>query len=130
MNFIDANVFLYAVGNDPAAREQAYEVFHAAERDGRPLCTSAGALEEVCYVLWREGNGRLISAVLRLVDEFAVQVWPLEMEDVQQAIAIHDRFSSLDTMDLCQLASCLRRNATALKTFDRRLEQAAASLLA
>ena len=130
MNFIDANVFLYAVGNDPEPRAQAYEVFHAAERDGRPLCTSAGALEEVCYVLWREGNDLLVAPVLGLVVEFGVQVWPLEMEDVQQAVALHERFPSLDTMDLCHLASCLRRNVMALETFDRQLARAAASVLA
>ena len=31
MNFVDANVFLYAVGNKADLREQAYEVFESAE---------------------------------------------------------------------------------------------------
>ena len=129
MNFVDANVFLYAVSNRADQREPAYDVFASAERNGEPLCTSAGVLEEICFVLWREGNDSLVGPALELVSLFGVQVWPLEQEDVLQAVTLREMFRSIDAMDLCYLASCLRRNVTALKTFDRRLERAAAELL-
>ena len=129
MNFVDANVFLYAVGNKADLREQAYEVFESAERNGEPLCTSAGVLEEVCFVLWRESNDMLVEPALELVSWFDVQVWPLEQDDVRQAVMLREMFRSVDAMDLCYLDSCLRRNVTALKTFDRELDRAAAVLL-
>lgn len=129
MNFVDANVFLYAVSNRADQREPAYEVFESAERNGESLCTSAGVLEEICFVLWREKNDSLVAPALELVSSFDVQVWPLEQDDVQQAVTLREMIRSVDAMDLCYLASCLRRNVTMLKTFDRRLERAAAELL-
>ncbi|MDE2969329.1 MAG: type II toxin-antitoxin system VapC family toxin [Chloroflexota bacterium] len=130
MNFVDANVFLYAVGNRVDLREQAYEVFESAERNYESLCTSAGVLEEICFVLWREGNDSLVGPALELVSWFDVQVWALEQEDVQQAVILREMFRSVDAMDLCYLASCLRRNVSSLETFDRELARAAAEILA
>ena len=67
MNFVNANVFLYAVSNRADQRAPAYDVFESAERNGEPLCTSAGVLEEICFVLWREGNDSLVGPALELV---------------------------------------------------------------
>lgn len=129
MIFVDANVFLYLVGNDEQYGGQAQEFLGEARQIGEALCTSAGVLEEICHTLWRQGAETLVHPVLSLVSAVDVEVWPLEEEDVRGAVALHGRFPTLDAMDLCYLASCLRRNVTALKTFDRRLERAAAELL-
>lgn len=130
MIFLDANVLLYLVGNDEQYRRQARELLESAQETGETLCTSAGVLEEVCHTLWRQGTGDLVHPFLSLVSALGMEVWPLEEGDVRSAVSLRGRFPSLDTMDLCHLASCLRRNATALKTFDRRLDRAAVSLLA
>lgn len=129
MIFVDANVFLYLIGNDEQYGGQARAFLASAQEFGEVLCTSAGVLEEVCHTLWRQGEGDLVHPVLSLVSALGMEVWPLEEEDVRDAVLLHDRFPALDTMDLCHLASCLRRNASSLKTFDRRLEQAAAAAL-
>ena len=52
----------------------------------------------------------LVEPALELVSWFDVQVWPLEQDDVQQAVMLREMFRSVDAMDLCYPASCLRRN--------------------
>ena len=130
MIFLDANVLLYLVGNDEQYKRQARELLESARQTGETLCTSAGVLEETCHALWRQGAGDVVDPVLSLVSALGMEVWPLEEMDVRGAVSLRGRFPALDTMDLCHLAVCLRRNASSLKTFDRRLEQAAAAVLA
>lgn len=130
MIFLDANVLLYLVGNEEQYRRQARGLLESARQTGETLCTSAGVLEEVCHALWRQGAGDLVHPVLSLVSALEMEVWSLEEWDVRDAVSLWGRFPGLDAMDLCHLASCQRRGATALSTFDRQLARAAASVLA
>ena len=61
---------------------------------------------------------------MSLVAQSGAVVWPLEGEDVALAIELKERFPVLTARDLCHLSSCQRRGVSAIKTFDRRLEDA------
>jgi len=49
----------------------------------------------------------------------AVEVWPLEGEDVALAWRLHEQHPALQVRDLCYLASCRRRGVREIKTFDQ-----------
>ncbi len=124
MTFVDTNVFMYAVGRPHPLQQPAREFFTKSIRRGSPLCTSAEVLQELVHVYLPAGRPQTLDVVLSLLADLGVEVWPLEEADVTLARRLHDRYPSLAARDLCHLASCRRRGARELMTFDRALAAA------
>lgn len=124
MTFVDTNVFMYAVGRPHSLRAEARGFFADALARQVPLRTSAEVLQELIHAYIPVGRQATLERAMALMDGHAVTVWPLEREDVTLAVQLHDRFPNLDARDLCHLASCRRRNVSAVKTFDKALAAA------
>ena len=118
MIFVDSNVFMYAVGGPHANQEPASTFFNDAIRDETPLCTSAEVLQEMVHVYKHENRLVFYDQALSLVHGTIEQVWDLKAEDVAEARSLADQHSSLQSRDLCHLASCRNRGVNAIKTFD------------
>ena len=121
MTFTDTNVFVYAVGNPHPLKDVARAFFEASFRNGTLLYTSAEVLQELAHVYLRVGRYDSFDAAISLLTRFNVEVWPLEQEDVALARQLHEQHPNLSARDLCHLASCQRRGATGMMTFDRDL---------
>ena len=115
MIFVDTNVFMYAVGRPHALRTPAQEFFVEANRSGTPLCTSAEVMQELAHVYLPTGRPQTFDAALELVAGAAVEIWPLEREDVALARRLHEQHPALQARDLCHLASCRRRGVREIK---------------
>ena len=121
MIFVDTNVFMYAVGRSHPLRAQAQQFFIEANRTSTPLCTSSEVLQELAHAYLPAGRLQTLDAALTLVERAAVEVWPLEEEDVALARRLHEQNPTLQARDLCHLASCRRRGVSEIKTFDQTL---------
>ena len=119
MIFVDSNVFMYAVGRPHPLQTPAQRFFVEAHRRGTPLCTSAEVMQELAHVYLPTGRLHTFDATLELMASAAVEVWPLEEEDVALARHIHEQYTTLQARDLCHLASCRRRGVREIKTFDQ-----------
>ena len=119
MIFVDANVFMYAVGRPHPLRELARLFFIEAMLSGASLCTSAEVLQELAHAYLPVGRLQVFDAALDLLVEYGVEVWPLEEADVALARQLHERYPNLQVRDLCHLASCQRRGVSEIKTYDR-----------
>lgn len=119
MIFVDSNVFMYAVGRPHPLRVVAREFFVESHRGRIPLCTSAEVLQELLHVYTALARVETLNAAFSLVSRSRVEVWPLEIEDVTLARQLHARYPTLQARDLCHLASCRRRGAKEVKTFDQ-----------
>lgn len=126
MTFVDTNVFMYAVGRPHPLREQARSLFLEAAREGRPrrLCTSAEVLQELVHAYLPVGRHETLRAALTLALERCDDIWSLEPEDVELAVAIASERPGLSARDLCHLACCRRRGVRSVVTFDRPLAAA------
>ena len=119
MIFVDSNVFMYVVGRPHPLQGDAREFFVDADRSNTPLCTSAEVLQELAHVYLTTGRLANLDAALELIAGAAVEVWPLEEEDVALARRLHEQHPTLQARDLCHLASCRRRGVREIKTFDQ-----------
>ena len=128
MIFVDTNVFMYSVGRAHPLREPAREFFAESARNQTPLCTSAEVLQELVHAYLPIQRQRTLEAAMSLVMRAGIEVWPLESEDVYLACQLHEQFPTLAARDLCHLASCQRRGATGIKTFDQSFAAVAKSL--
>lgn len=125
MIFIDTNVFMYAVGRAHPLRSAAREFLEESRRAAIPLCTSTEVVQELAHAYLRLPRRDAFDEALEVIAGFAVDVWPLEFEDVTLARQLHERHPHLDARDLCHLASCRRRGVGEIKTFDRDLDAVA-----
>ena len=112
---------MYAVGRSHPLRDSAREFFYECNRNHTPLCTSAEVLQELAHAYLPVGRLQTLDAALSLVVRSAIQVWPLELEDVTLARQLHEQFPTLSARDLCHVASCRRRGIDEIKTFDQAL---------
>ncbi len=120
MIFVDTNVFMYAVGRPHALQANAQDFFIEANRNGKPLCTSAEVMQELAHVYLPTGRLQTFDATLELMASASVEVWPLEETDVALARQLHQQYPTLQARDLCHLASCRRRGVREVKTFDQK----------
>ncbi|MCY4435930.1 MAG: type II toxin-antitoxin system VapC family toxin [Chloroflexi bacterium] len=128
MIFVDANVFMYAVGRSHPLQAHAQEFFADSLRNHTPLFTSAEVIQELMHVYLRVNRTHTLDSALELVDRASVQVWPLEEADLTLARQLHDRHPTLSARDLCHLASCRRRGVHEIMTFDQSLAAAGLKL--
>jgi len=126
MTFVDSNVFMYAVGRPHPLKTAAREFFLAAYANGTLLYTSAEVLQELAHAYLPVGRQETFDAAMELMSGAGIEVWPLEAADVMLARQLHQRHPELQARDLCYLASCQRRGADQIMTFDTNL--AAASI--
>ena len=124
MIFVDSNVVMYAVGRPHPLKPEAEAFFEAALRERTPLATSAEVLQELLHAYLPAGRLQTLDAAFELVESIVEAVWPVEPEDVRFARALAGRHPELEARDLLHLASCRRRGADAIKTFDRPLAAA------
>ena len=112
---------MYAVGQPHPLKSSAREFFFEANESGTPLCTSAEVLQELAHVYLPAGRLPVFDASMELLENAAVEVWPLEAADVSLARQLHNRYPHLRSRDLCHLASCRRRGVRQIMTFDEAL---------
>ncbi len=127
MTFVDANVFVYAVGGEHPLRAEAHRFLTRCAERGEPLATSAGVLQELLHVYLSVGRAATLDKALALVDRTVGTVWPVEAEDVRLARVLAYRHPGLSARDLVHLATCRRREISQIKTFDRALATAMGS---
>ena len=105
MTFVDANVFMYAVGGPHPLRSRARDFFDKANLNSYPLCTSAEVLQGLMHAYLPAGRTGTLAVALDLVRRARVEVWSLEEEDVLMAVSLQEQFPTLGARDLCYLAS-------------------------
>ena len=130
MIFVDANVFIYAVGKPHPLKSRARDFFDESLLNFITLCTSAEVLQELLHVYLPVGRTDELEDALALIDKADVRVWPLDQADVTLARQLHDRHPTLSARDLGHLASCRRRGVKEIMTFDQALAGAGLKLTA
>lgn len=128
MIFVDTNVWMYAVGRPHPLRDRARELLRAAVSDRSPLVTSAEVIHELFHAYLPVGRLDTLDAAVKLARDLA-DVWPLEADDLVTARDLIAEEPGLSARDLVHLASCVRRRADEVATFDRALAAAAGRLL-
>lgn len=124
MTFLDTNIFMYAVGGPHPLREQARVILRQALERHEVLVTSAEVLQELLHAYIPVDRTDDLDEAWRFVRRTTVDIWPLEVEDVELARSLRAKHPGLSGRDLVHLASCTRRGVTRIRTFDRGLRAA------
>lgn len=128
MMFVDANVFMYAVGRPHPLRDEARAFFAETLRTAQRLVTSAEVLQELMHAYLPVGRIETLDAAFALAHARMADIWPVEPEDIELARALADVEAAVGARDLLHLACTRRRGVRAIKTYDRALAAASRAL--
>lgn len=124
MIFVDTNVFVYAVGRPHPLRDPARRVLLEAAHGSEALVTSCEVLQELLHVYLPVERLEALEKAWTLATSRAVDIWPIEVDDVALARSSIVRHPELPARDLLHLACCRRRGVSRIHTFDRGLRAA------
>lgn len=127
MIFIDTNVFMYAVGRPHPLRDEARGLLLSAKDRSEALATSTEVFQELLHAYLPVDRTSDLERAWRLARAVTVEIWPVELDDVELARALTVRHPELAARDLVHLASCRRRGVGQVRTFDRGLRAAITS---
>jgi hypothetical protein len=123
--FVDANVFMYAVGRPHPLKEPARQFFLTDHPI--PLVTSSEVLQELLHAYLPIGRLDAFDAALALAEARTETIWSTEPADVRAARDLSARHPQLAARDLLHVACCVHRNITQIHTYDRALAAAFAT---
>jgi predicted nucleic acid-binding protein len=118
MIFIDSNIPMYLIGNDPEQRARAQLLLEQAIGKREKLVTSAEVLQEILHryvaIGRRDAIQPAFDALLGLVDE----VFPVGLDQVQRARVILLERHRLSARDALHVATMERFRVNRILSFD------------
>lgn len=124
MIFVDTNVFVYAVGRPHPLRDPARRVLLEAAQGSEALVTSCEVLQELLHLYLPVGRLETLDRAWTLATSRAIDIWPIEADDLALARSSITRHPELSARDLLHLACCRRRGVGRTHTFDLALRAA------
>lgn len=118
--FIDANIVLYAVGDDDRSKEACSKVLKLANDEPGACVSSAEVLQELLYVMIRRSRHDRVAQVLEVcLAAVGGRVEPVYGLDVLAAAELAASNRSLQSRDLVHLAVMNRLGIPSIVSADR-----------
>lgn len=118
MILVDSNIPMYLVGGDHPNRARTHTALLAIAAEGERLVTDAEVLQEILHRYVLTQRVHLVQEALNAVLDLAVEVYPMERQDVSLAAGIA-RMTNLSARDAIHVAVMRRRGITRILSFDR-----------
>jgi predicted nucleic acid-binding protein len=102
--FLDANVFLYAVGADSPHRDACRSVLHAVGQGKLDGITSSEVLQEILHVRSRRVSVADATSAVRAAAALVAEVLPVTSRDVLEACRLLESHSGMGARDALHAA--------------------------
>jgi predicted nucleic acid-binding protein len=117
--FVDANVFLYAIGADSPHRAPCRDVLLAVGQGKLDGITSSEVLQEVLHVRARRVSVADAAGAVRAAAELVAEVLPVTSLDVLEACELLEAHSGLGARDALHAAVMKNSQVHVLVSVDR-----------
>ncbi len=114
--FLDANVFLYAMGSEHAEKAPCRKLLEMVAAGRLEAVTSSEVLQEVLYVRLRRGNRNDALLAVRSIREMVSEILSVSGEDVMSACELLAHYPSLDARDAIHAAVAKRIRTSGIVT--------------
>ena len=102
--FLDANVFLYAVGGEGPHRQPCRDLLQAVGDGGLEAVTNTEVLQEILHVRARRLGIKDAVVAVRAANDLMREVLPVKREDVLEACKLLERHHGLGARDALHAA--------------------------
>jgi predicted nucleic acid-binding protein len=117
--FLDANIFLYAVGADSPHRVPCRAVLDAVGQGKLEGVTSSEVLQEVLHVRSRRMGVKDAASAVRAAAELVAEVLPVTPDDVLEACRMLEAHAGLGARDALRAAVMRNSELHVLVSVDR-----------
>lgn len=117
--FLDANIFLYALGADSTDRGPCRDVLRAVGHGKLDGVTSSEVLQEILYVRARRVNVQDAANAVRAAADLVADVLPVTRDDVLEACRLAESHSGLGARDALHAAVMRNSEIHVLVSVDR-----------
>lgn len=117
--FVDAHVFLYAVGAESPHRDACRSVLQAVGQGKLDGVTSSEVLQEILHVRSRRVNIQDATSAVRAAADLVVEVFPVTTRDVLEACRLLESHSGLGARDALHAAVMKNSRVHLLVSLDR-----------
>jgi uncharacterized protein len=117
--FLDANVFLYALGADSPHRGACRDVLDAVGKGKLDGITSSEVLQEILHVRSRRVNVTDAVSAVRAAAALVAEVLPVTNQDVLEACSLLESHSGLGARDALHAAVMKNSEVQMLVSVDR-----------
>lgn len=121
--FVDANVFMYLAGSDPALRERCRNALRSADEQEFPLVTSAEVLQEILHRYSAIDRHRDARRVYDSVAAICSDILPITERQTARALELlllHPHVPARDALHVATMEHRgIRRILSADRHFDR-----------
>lgn len=119
MIFVDSNVPMYVVGDDPVQRRRAEELCDRLVLSGERIVTSAEVYQEIMHRYRSIDRVAAIAKGFEHLDIIVDEVLAIDVDDVRTAYGILGRTPDLDARDALHVATMARHGITRIASYDR-----------
>jgi predicted nucleic acid-binding protein len=117
--FLDANVFLYAIGADSPHRTACRAVLEAVGQGKLDGITSSEVLQEILHVRSRRMSVQDAASAVRAAADLVVEVLPVTRDDVLEACHMLEAHTGLGARDALHAAVMKNSEVHMLVSVDR-----------
>lgn len=117
--FLDANIFLYAIGGDGPYREPCRAVLSAVGQGTLDGVTNSEVLQEILYVRARRVSASDATQAVRAAAGIVADVLPVTREDVFDACTLLTTYSALGARDALHAAVMKNARVNLIISVDR-----------
>jgi uncharacterized protein len=117
--FLDANIFLYAIGADSPHRSPCRAVLEAVGQGRLDGITSSEVLQEILYVRSRRVNVKDATSAVRAAADLVADVLAVTSNDVLEACRLLEAHSGLSARDALHAAVMMNSQVHVLVSVDR-----------
>jgi len=117
--FLDANIFLYAIGGDGPHRELCRAVLLAVGQGTLDGVTNSEVLQEILHVRARRASVSDATQAVRAAAGIVADVLPVTREDVLEACTLLTTYSTLGARDALHAAVMKNARVNLIISIDR-----------
>jgi predicted nucleic acid-binding protein len=117
--FLDANVFLYAIGADSPHRTSCRNILQAVGQGKLHGITSSEVLQEILHVRSRRVNVKDAASAVRAAADLVAEVLPVTTHDVLEACRLLEAHMGLGARDALHAAVMINSEVQVLVSVDR-----------
>ncbi|NJN83228.1 MAG: type II toxin-antitoxin system VapC family toxin [Caldilineaceae bacterium] len=121
--FIDANVWMYAVGVPHPLKEPCANILRVIARDEFPSVTSVEVLQEVLHLYTRRGRREDAILMTRELSRLVGEVLPVVQADLNLALILHATSAHIAARDSLHAATMLNNGIERILSVDPHFDE-------
>lgn len=119
MIFIDANIFMYAAGNESPQKAPCQKFLKEVVLSGKKACTNAEVLQEILHRYIAIDARKVGFAIFDQILSLSIPILAIEAKDLERARLILEEHPKISSRDAVHLGVMQSHGISRIATYDK-----------